>query len=88
MIEINVPLIATSVGLLLTILGTIWKFASSVIDFGHSVDELKEAVIESRKDRKELREIVNGHNAELKVVVSQYKDIKNDLDWVKHQLRK
>lgn len=82
MIEINLALIATAIG----IVASIWKFANSISKFGHSVDELRKSMEESKSDRLNLRKKVNAHEVLLARMGTQYDDIKEDLSEIKKKV--
>lgn len=82
MIEINLALIATAIG----IVASIWKFANSISKFGHSVDELRKSMQESIDDRRELRRILNTHEVSIKKIETQYSNIKENLDEIKRKV--
>ena len=82
MIELNLPLIATAIGLFVSI----WKFANSISKFGHSVDELTKSMDESKSDRLSLRKKVNGHEVAITRINTQYEDIKEDLHEIKRKV--
>lgn len=82
MIELNLALIATSIG----IVASIWKFANSISKFGHSVDELRKSMDESKSDRLSLRKKVNGHEVAITRINTQYEDIKEDLSEIKKKV--
>lgn len=83
MIEINLALVATAIG----IVASIWRFANSISKFGHSVDELTKSMEESRKDRLSLRKAVNRHETAIEIIKSQYEDIKEDYTDIKVDLK-
>lgn len=82
MVELNLTIIAAAIA----IVTAIWKFANSISEFGHSVDSLKEAMEDSRKDRQDLRRVVNGHSEAIVKINTQYVDIKEDLDEIKRKV--
>lgn len=82
MIELNLALIATAIG----IVASIWKFANSISKFGHSVDDLRESMNESKNDRLSLRKQVNGHEVAITRINTQYEDIKEDLIDIKRKV--
>ena len=82
MIEINLALIATAIG----IVASIWKFANSISKFGHSVDELRKSMDESKRDRLSLRKQVNGHEVAITRFNTQYEEIKEDLTDIKRKV--
>lgn len=82
MIEINLALIATSIG----IVASIWKFANSISQFGHSVDDLRKSMEESKSDRLSLRKKVNGHEVAITRINTQYEEIKEDLTDIKRKV--
>ena len=82
MIELNLALIATSIG----IVASIWKFANSISQFGHSVDELRKSMEESKSDRLNLRKKVNGHEVAITRINTQYEEIKDDLTDIKRKV--
>lgn len=82
MIEINLALIATAIG----IVASIWKFANSISKFGHSVDDLRKSMQESIDDRRDLRKIINDHAVTIGKIETQYGDIKEDLDEIKRKV--
>ena len=82
MVELNLTIIAAAIA----IVTAIWKFANSISKFGHSVDSLKEAMEDSRKDRQDLRRVVNGHSEAIVKINTQYVDIKEDLDEIKRKV--
>lgn len=82
MIEINLALIATAIG----IVASIWKFANSISKFGHSVDDLRKSMQESIDDRRDLRKIINDHAVTIVKIETQYGDIKEDLDEIKRKV--
>jgi septal ring factor EnvC (AmiA/AmiB activator) len=82
MIEINLALIATAIG----IVASIWKFANSISKFGHSVDELRKSMQESIDDRRDLRRVLNEHSRTIVKIETQYGDIKEDLDEIKRKV--
>ena len=82
MIEINLALIATAIG----IVASIWKFANSISQFGHSVDNLRIAMEESKNDRLSLRKKVNGHEVAITRINTQYEEIKDDLTDIKKKV--
>ena len=82
MIEMNLPLIATAIGIVVSI----WKFANSISKFGHSVDELRKSMDESKNDRLSLRKKVNGHEVAITRINTQYEDIKEDLIEIKRKV--
>lgn len=82
MIEINLALIATSIG----IVASIWKFANSISQFGHSVDDLRKSMEESKSDRLSLRKKVNGHEVAITRINTQYEEIKDDLSDIKKKV--
>lgn len=82
MIELNLTIITSAIA----IVAAIWKFANSISKFGHSVDSLKEAMEDSRKDRQDLRRVVNGHSEAIVKINTQYVDIKEDLDEIKRKV--
>ena len=82
MVELNLTIITSAIA----IVAAIWKFANSISKFGHSVDNLKEAMEDSRKDRQDLRRVVNGHSEAIVKINTQYVDIKEDLDEIKRKV--
>ena len=82
MIELNLALIATAIG----IVASIWKFANSISKFGHSVDELRKSMEESKNDRLSLHKKVNGHEVAITRINTQYEDIKEDLIEIKRKV--
>ena len=82
MIELNLALIATAIG----IVASIWKFANSISQFGHSVNALTESMEESKSDRLSLRKKVNGHEVAITRINTQYEDIKEDLSEIKKKV--
>lgn len=82
MIELNLALVATAIG----IIASIWRFANSISRFGHSVDELSKSVEESKIDRSDLRKIVHRHEVSISKIESQYDDIKDDLKEIKNKV--
>lgn len=82
MIEINLALIATSIG----IVASIWKFANSISMFGHSVDDLRKSMEESKSDRLSLRKKVNRHEVAITRINTQYEEIKDDLSDIKKKV--
>ena len=83
MINIDLPLIATALGIMVTL----WKFASSISQFSVAVDDLKSAMQESKSDRQNLRAIVNKHETDIRLIDSQYGDIKSDLIDIKSHIK-
>lgn len=83
MIEMNLPLIATAIG----IVASIWKFANSISKFGHSVDTLMESMEESKKDRMDLRERQNKQELSIVEVKIQHAETKEDLQEIKNDLK-
>ena len=82
MIELNRALMATAIG----IVASIWKFATSISQFGHSVDELRKEMEDSKNDRLSLRKKVNGHEVAITRFNTQYEDIKEDLSEIKKKV--
>lgn len=82
MIEINLALIATAIG----IIASIWKFANSISKFGHSVDDLRTSMDESKSDRLSLRKKLNSHEVQITRINTQYEDIKEDLSEIKKKV--
>ena len=82
MIELNLALIATAIG----IVASIWKFANSISKFGHSVDDLRKSMEESKSDRLSLRKQVNGHEVAITRINTQYEEIKEDLTDIKRKV--
>lgn len=82
MIELNLALIATAIG----IIASIWKFSDSISKFGHSVRELTKSMEESKLDRLNLREKMNVHDIAISRISIQYEDIKEDLIEIKKKV--
>ena len=82
MIENNLALIATAIG----IVASIWKFATSISQFGHSVADLRKSMDESKSDRLSLRKKVNGHEVAITRINTQYEEIKDDLTDIKKKV--
>ena len=82
MIELNLALIATAIG----IVASIWKFANSISKFGHSVDALTNSMEESKSDRLSLRKKLNVHEVAITRINTQYEDIKEDLSEIKKKV--
>ena len=82
MIEINLALIATAIG----IVASIWKIANSISKFGHSVAELRKAMDESKNARRSLRKKDNGHEVPITIINTQYEEIKDDLTDIKKKV--
>ena len=83
MIELNLALIATALG----IIASIWKFANSISQFGHSGNALTESMEESKKDRTDLRERQNKQEISLVEVKIQHAETKEDLQEIKNDLK-
>ena len=83
MIELNLPLIATAIGIVVSI----WKFANSISKFGHSVDALTSSMEESKTDRMDLRERQNKQELSLVEVKIQNAETKEDLNEIKVDLK-
>ena len=90
MIELNLALIATAIG----IFASIWKFANSISKFGHSVDDLTKSMAESKSDRLDLRTRQNKQEiaiVEMKIQTAETKEdiqeIKQDLHLIKKKVK-
>ena len=84
MIEIDLIMIAGVIG----IIGSIWKFANSISNFGSSVEQLKNATNESVEDRRDIRKLLNQHEISIKTIQTQYGNIKENLDEIKKEVNR
>lgn len=83
MLELNLGLIATAIGIFVSL----WKFASSITNFGHSVDELTRSMVESKEDRMALRERQNKQEISIVEMKIQSAETKEDLQEIKIDLK-
>ena len=84
MIEIDLVIIAGVIG----IIGSIWKFANSISNFGSSVEQLKNATNESIEDRRDIRKMLNSHEVSINTIQTQYTNIREDLQEIKEEVNK
>lgn len=93
MIELNLPIIATAIGIVVSL----WKFASSIAKFAHAVDDLKGSMGASQKDRallhvriNDVEKETNGRLGAIENTVTridtQYNDIREDLKEIKQKV--
>ena len=83
-IEIDLVMIAGVIG----IIGSIWKFANSISNFGSSVEQLKNATNESIEDRRDIRKMLNRHEISINTIQTQYTNIMEDLREIKKEVNK
>ena len=82
MVELNLALIATAIG----IVASIWKFANSISKFGHSVD-VDGINGRIQKDRMDLRERQNKQELSIVEIKIQNAENKEDLKEIKSDLK-
>ncbi|MCW6682085.1 hypothetical protein NHG29_04265 [Aerococcaceae bacterium NML160702] len=82
MVRLDLGLIATGIGIIVAL----WKFANSISNFAHAVEDLKAEVKRAQDDRTELRKQVSAHEIKLTRFETQYHEIKEDLKEIKNKL--
>lgn len=83
MIELNLSLIATAIGIIVSI----WRFSNSISKFEHSLNDLLKEMSSSKSDRLSLRKKQQEHELAITEIRLQSNESRKDLLEIKEDLK-